>query len=381
MSSIWRIAILCVVLCLTGRAPDARAAEPTHPTAVVPPPTPLRDGLHDMDFAVGAWKEHTYRLKNPLTGSTTWSELDGYSIVRPLMSGHANLAEYEGDGPNGHLTLLSLRIYDSASQQWKMNFSTPARGALWPTPLIGRFVEGRGELYSQDDIDGRAILVRFVFTHASPTTMRSEQAYSVDGGKTWEVNWIDVLTRLSEGEAARLIAQRAAQFASTPEAAGSEAQHAFDFDFGTWKTHIARRTKPLSGSDTWTPYDGTRVVHKLWNGRANLVEITADGPAGHIEGIGLRLYNPQSHQWSLNFASRFVETMGVPMVGEFKHGRGEFIDQETFNDRQILVRNVWSDITPDGSKFDQAFSPDGGKTWESNWTTTDTRTRPAPSGW
>lgn len=120
-------------------------------------------------------------------------------------------------------------------------------------------------------------------------------------------------------------------------------------------------------------------MRKIWQGRANIVELEVSGPAGRIEGLGLRLYNPVSHQWSLNFANSAVGTLGVPTVGEFENGRGEFYDQEMINNRMVLVRNVWSDITPNSGRFEQAFSDDGGKSWEVNWIATDTRIQdPAP---
>ncbi len=158
-----------------------------------------------------------------------------------------------------------------------------------------------------------------------------------------------------------------------PAAAPRDGQHDFDFEIGTWKTHLSRLQHPLSGSTTWIEYEGTSVVRKIWDGRANLVELEVDGPTGHVEGLSLRLYNPQAHQWSLNFANSKGGTLGQPTIGEFKNGRGEFFDQETFKDRTILVRNVWSDITADSCHFEQAFSDDGGKTWEVNWIATDTR--------
>src|SRR5213083_955492 len=77
-----------------------------------------------------------------------------------------------------------------------------------------------------------------------------------------------------------------------------DGQHDFDFEIGTWKTHVRRRLHPLTGSTTWTEMEGTTVVRKVWNGRGNLVELVADGLAGHFEGLSLRLYNPQSQQWS-----------------------------------------------------------------------------------
>jgi len=154
-----------------------------------------------------------------------------------------------------------------------------------------------------------------------------------------------------------------------------DGQRDFDFAFGTWKTQLWRLLNPLSGSNQWANYEGTTVVNKIWNGRANLAELEADGKEGHLQVMSLRLYNPQSGQWSLYAASSRNGMLSVPTVGEFKAGRGEFFDQETFNGRSILVRNVWSDITPDSCRFEQAFSDNGGKTWEVNWIAVDTRVK------
>src|SRR4051812_14881608 len=137
-----------------------------------------------------------------------------------------------------------------------------------------------------------------------------------------------------------------------------DGSHDFDFEIGSWKTHLRRLQHPLTGSTTWVEYDGTSVVRKIWGGKANLIELEVDGPAGHIEGLGLRLYNPQSHQWSLNFASSASGAMSVPSVGEFRNGRGEFYDQEEVGGRMVLVRGVWSNITASSGRFEQAFSDD-----------------------
>jgi len=155
-------------------------------------------------------------------------------------------------------------------------------------------------------------------------------------------------------------AQQNADASSTshqPSSAEPDGQHDFDFEIGTWKTHLRRLVHPLTGSTTWVEYEGTTVVRKVWNGGANLIELEVGGPAGHIEGLNLRLYNPESHQWSLNFASSSGGTLSPPTIGEFKNGRGEFFDQETLNGRAILVRFVISDITADSCRFEQAFRP------------------------
>ncbi len=157
-----------------------------------------------------------------------------------------------------------------------------------------------------------------------------------------------------------------------------DGQRDFDFEIGTWETRLSRLQNPLSGSSSWVEYEGTTVVRKVWDGRANLVELDIEGPAGRIEGLSLRLYNPDARQWSLNFSNSRGGTLSPPVIGEFKDERGEFYGQETFDGRAILVRFVISDITPTSVRFEQSFSDDGGKTWEVNWIATDTRVEDQP---
>lgn len=160
-------------------------------------------------------------------------------------------------------------------------------------------------------------------------------------------------------------------------AAQADGQHDFDYEIGSWKIHLKKRLHPLTGSNTWVDFDGTSVTRKVWDGRANLEEFETDGPAGHIEGLTLRLYSPQSHQWSIYWANSKDGTLGLPaMTGQFKNGRGEFYDQELFEGRMIYVRFVWSEITAVSAHFEQSFSDDGGKTWETNWITDQTREKP-----
>jgi hypothetical protein len=152
----------------------------------------------------------------------------------------------------------------------------------------------------------------------------------------------------------------------------------FDFEIGRWKTRVSRLVRPLTGSTTWTEYEGTSVVRKVWDGGANLVELDVTGPAGRIEGLSLRLYDPAARQWSLHYSSRRSGTLGPPTIGAFKNGRGEFYGQETIDGRAVLVRFVISDIRADSCRFEQAFSEDGGQTWEVNWIATDTRIEERP---
>lgn len=171
----------------------------------------------------------------------------------------------------------------------------------------------------------------------------------------------------------------AASAQTTPSVTGQthDGQHDFDFHFGSWRTHIKRLVQPLSGSTTWVELNGTVTVRKIWDGRANMEELGASNATTRIHGLTLFLYNPQSHQWSQNFANINDGTLSTtPLIGEFKDGRGELFDQETFKGRVIMVRFVWSQITPNSHHVEQSFSDDGGKTWEPNFIGDLTRIAP-----
>ena len=146
-----------------------------------------------------------------------------------------------------------------------------------------------------------------------------------------------------------------------------DGQHDFDFEFGTWHATVSRLTKPLTGSTTWVTYEGPSVVHKVWDGRANLGEIDLAGPAGKIRGLSLRLYDPAAHQWRISWANAADGLIGTAMVGGFAGGRGEFYDQETYEGRAVFVRFIFSDMAATTFRLEQAFSADGGKSWEPNW--------------
>jgi hypothetical protein len=172
-----------------------------------------------------------------------------------------------------------------------------------------------------------------------------------------------------------LSAGAAGEAAQSPSAAGRDGAHDFDFNFGVWKTHIKRILDPLSGSADSIELNGTVTVRKVWDGRAQLEEIEADGPNGHWEGLTVFLYNPGAHQWSQSFVNSKTGVLTAPLIGAFKDGRGELFAQDTFHDRSILVRGVWSEITPDSHHFEESYSDDGGKSWAPAFIATLTRQR------
>ncbi|MBX3280867.1 MAG: hypothetical protein KF756_00165 [Acidobacteria bacterium] len=328
-----------------------------------------RDGQKDFDFEIGTWKTHVKRLVSPLSGKNDWVEYNGTTVVRKVWSGKANLVELVMDGPAGHFEGLSLRLYNPSTRQWSLNFSNIKSGVL-SLPTIGEFRNGRGEFYNQETLNGRSIFVRFIVIPESNDVCRFEQSFSDDGGKTWELNWIATDTRIKDAVETTSNTPSTSVKLSAKERDG---QHAFDWEFGDWDLHIKRLKGPLTGSTTWVELKGKVSQRRIWNGKANLAEVTAEGATGNLEFLALRLYNPKTNQWALYFASSSDGTLSVPMFGEFKDGLGEFYDQEPYNERAILVRFTFPPSSSDAGRSEQAFSSDGGKTWETNWINSYTR--------
>ena len=356
---------LFLVVCATGLQ-MARAFAVTHETASEVGSNPagaMRDGQHDFDFNIGVWHTHIRRPLDPFSGSGGSIELNGTVTVRKVWDGRAQLEEIEADGPNGHWEGLTMFLYNPESHQWSQSF-IDSKAATLEAPLIGSFKDGRGELFAQDTFHDKFILDRGVWSNITPDSHRFEEDYSNDGGRTWAPAFVAELTRDTQSSATKKI---------DAKETGTEDGHDFDFDFGTWKTHSSRLLHPLTGSKTWVDMDGVSVVKKVWDGRANLAEYKADGPAGHVELLALRWFNPATREWSIDFATPNVGTLGIPGVGTFKDGRGDFYDYELVDGRSVLVRfSIWK-ITANTAQSEQAFSDDGGKTWEVNWVNQYTR--------
>jgi hypothetical protein len=185
---------------LTGLSAAPFVVAQERPAGLPAPPahkveTP-RDGQSDFDFLIGSWRIHNRRLKNPLTGSTSWYEFEGAAVARMIWGGRANIDEYEADTPSGHIQGLTLRLYDPKAKQWSLYWANSAKGTL-EKPTIGEFRDGRGEFFDHEPFEGRMIFVRYVWSEITPQSCRWEQAFSADGGKTWETNWIMEMTRPS----------------------------------------------------------------------------------------------------------------------------------------------------------------------------------------
>ena len=168
-----------------------------------------------------------------------------------------------------------------------------------------------------------------------------------------------------------LSAQQASQpSAGTSAAAQRDGSHDFDFLIGDWKAHVRRLPERLKGSNVWVEYNGISNHKKLLDSNANFEEfdVATSDKKLRIKAQTLRLYNPESHQWSIYLVDLDKGTLDIPpVIGQFDAKRGEFFNQQVWEGRAVLVRYMWLDISPKSSRMEQAFSADGGKTWEVNW--------------
>lgn len=163
---------------------------------------------------------------------------------------------------------------------------------------------------------------------------------------------------------------------ASAQASSRDGQHDFDWEMGSWATNVRVLRNPLSGAPPdWAEFRGTSIVKPILGGRANSVELSVKNDKGTIEGVALRLYNPEARQWSLNYASLRGGVLTAPVYGGFDgKGRGLFYGQDTLEGRVILVRFAITIVSPQEARFEQGYSADGGVTWETNWIAVDTRT-------
>ncbi|MDH6547632.1 hypothetical protein [Streptomyces sp. SAI-041] len=141
---------------------------------------------HDFDFFHGDWEVRNRRRTDFLDPDSVWEEFPATSSCRPLFDGAANVDEI--DMPHLEAKGATLRLFDRETRQWSLHWAASRSGKLFP-PVVGRFEGGRGEFHGDDMHGGRKVRVRFVWAGVSASAAHWEQAFSVDGGKTWVTNW------------------------------------------------------------------------------------------------------------------------------------------------------------------------------------------------
>jgi hypothetical protein len=152
------------------------------------------DGANDFDFLIGQWSVRHRRLKRRLAGATDWIASSGPASARKILGGLGNIDEYEINLPEGRYIGSTLRLFNPATGLWSLHWMDSRKAVLDP-PMVGRFTNGRGLFFGDDVFDGKAVRVRFIWSDMTSTRCRWEQAFSADGGQTWEPNWTMTFSR------------------------------------------------------------------------------------------------------------------------------------------------------------------------------------------
>ncbi|MEO8201954.1 MAG: hypothetical protein ABI679_15590 [Gemmatimonadota bacterium] len=169
-------------------------AEASAPESAIVADTDAVDGSHDFDFLVGTWNVTNRRLKQRWVGSTEWDEFPCVSVSTPLLDGTGNLEQMSF--PTRGFSGISLSLFDQAKKEWSQYWVSSREGIMTP-PGVGRFHNGRGEFYADDTDDGKPIKVMMVWSDITESSIHWEQAFSADGGKTWETNWTMSFSRVT----------------------------------------------------------------------------------------------------------------------------------------------------------------------------------------
>jgi hypothetical protein len=151
----------------------------------------------EFDFLFGRWNIHNRRLREPMTGSDHWEEFAATSVARPLFDGRGNQDEFHTDHDGG-MTGMSFRFFDADTGQWSIYWADSRRLGVLDPPVFGSFSGGIGIFEGEDTFAGRPVVVRFTWSRVLSPSPRWEQAFSPDGGETWELNWIMDFARAEE---------------------------------------------------------------------------------------------------------------------------------------------------------------------------------------
>jgi hypothetical protein len=146
----------------------------------------------DFDFIHGEWTVTNRKLQQLFVGCDEWETFIGYSRAQPIVDGGGNLDELHC--PTEGFTGTTIRLFDIERDEWSIYWVSSRTGRLDP-PVVGRFENGRGDFYGEDVAEGRPVRVHFIWSDITPTSARWEQEFSLDGGRTWESNWIMDLAR------------------------------------------------------------------------------------------------------------------------------------------------------------------------------------------
>ena len=355
-------ALSTVSCCMPVRAAAASTAQAA---------AQVRDGAHDFDFLYGTWLMHNRRLKAPVLGSHDWAQFDSTDVARPLPGGLGNADVYRASYPRPGFVGMTVRLYDRATDLWRIYWidNLQSHGDAGQ-PNVGRWQGNVGIFDERLLFHGKPAIDRYTWTRFgshSKIAAHFEESLSLDDGKTWKVVFSNDLIR-SAAAAAGSASGEITQPAALQVRDGS---HDFDFEYGKWRMPNRRLVKRLAGSHEWADFVSCDEGMPLPGGIGDMDVFRASYWPNFV-GVTIRTYDPQSGLWRLYwFDNRFSHgVIEPPVMGRFTGNVGVFEGKDTFDGKPITVRFTWT-VDPKGSRvvaeWQQAFSTDGGKTWEVNW--------------
>ena len=311
----------------------------------------------DWDWLLGSWDVFHSRLKDRLVGSNEWQEFSGKSAFWTTMRGLGNVDDNSLQLPAGDYRGLSIRAFDPVTGSWAIWWLDGRNPERIDPPVRGGFKGDEGEFIGTDTYKGTPVTVRFRWHEVRSKRPWWDQAFSTDGGKTWEINWRNYFTRTSSGGIAL---PRLAE--ALPEA------RAWDFLQGKWQVRNRRLREKFVGSTQWDEFGSTLDNWQVLGGRGNVSDIWFDGPETSRGVTGLRVYNDEKKEWLFwQLDGRAPTNMSPAMPGKFVPGTTTFLLTYLLRDKTIAVRSQWTRTNTPAPRCEQAESMDGGRSWETNW--------------
>jgi len=298
----------------------------------------------DWDWLTGDWDVWHRRLKKRLAGNDEWDEFAGKSSFWHLLGGLGNVDDNLLHLPAGTYRAISLRAFDPATRKWAIWWLDGRTAEKLDPPVLGGFTGDEGEFIGTDTFDGKPIIVRFRWHEVRSKRPHWDQAFSPDGGKTWETNWRNYFTRASEKPA--------------PVEAGD-----WSFLVGRWRVRNRRR----SPGGSWEEFDSTLDNRPVMAGLGNVGDNVFHAPSGTYRGVSVRAFDAQSKQWrSWWLDGRTPHTIKSSVAGTFKDAVGTLLGEDEIDGRKVRVRSQWSRTSTKSPRWEQATSADGIH-WDTNW--------------
>ncbi|WP_423603011.1 hypothetical protein [Sphingomonas sp. MS122] len=323
------------------------------------------DRRRDWAWLEGNWRVEHRRLRRRLARDTHWDRFAGTSAMWLTLDGLGTIDDNLLHLPGGDYRAMGIRAYDPATGRWSIWWLDGRNPTRIDPPVLGRFEGETGTFTGADMFEGRPIDVRFHWQGIRGPRPHWQQSFSPDGGATWEMNWENFFTRTSAAPTPLPLLPR-----------GDAARAPDDWGFlaGRWKVHHRKLRRRLAGSRDWDEFGGTFVNWPVLGGNGNVGDNLMQAPSGTFRGVGFRAWDPATREWlSWWLDGRDPSRIGQPLRGRFVDGIGTYLSDDVHEGRPVKTRVTWSRITGKTARWEQAFSADGGQSWEVNWTSDFTR--------